>query len=196
MSVSIRDNVTITVEASATADYYPPEPASFIVDVNKKTPTLSVTNSNVNLTYGTNGNNGYTYNGDGAGTREHNGNPSLNCSDSVDRYTVSSTNGNGMLNYPVGMITADEIVMAGAGGSTTTANNTYYLYTGGEYWSMSPSFYDSTNKEAHVFLLDQTYMANNYTVGYSYGIRPMVSLKSGTIVSGGSGLKTDPYRIS
>ena len=39
--------------------------------------------------------------------------PSLVCANTNDKFTVSSTNGNGKLTYPVGLITLDEVVLAG-----------------------------------------------------------------------------------
>ena len=47
-----------------------------------------------------------------------NPNPSLVCLNQNDKFTMSSQNGNGKLTYPVGLITLDEVVLAGF--------NTYY----------------------------------------------------------------------
>ena len=121
------------------------------------------------------------------------GTPSLTCRDQVDKYTVSSANGNGMLDYPVGLITSDEISLAGGTLSVGNVNDPYYLNTGQKYWTMSPSFVGINVTYNHN--MDENGKAiNNYT-SYSGGLRPMVSLKSGTEVNSGSGLKTDPYVI-
>lgn len=58
--------------------------------------------------------------------------PSLSCSREVDRFTVSEENGNGDLDYPVGLLTADEIMLAG--GNYETSNSSYYLCTGLSWW--------------------------------------------------------------
>ena len=63
-------------------------------------------------------------------------NPSTKCLRPLDAYTVESSNGNGLLDYPVGLITIDEMAMAG--GKLGTANANLYLTTGAHYWSLSP----------------------------------------------------------
>ena len=52
--------------------------------------------------------------------------PSLACVNDNDKFTVSSDNGNGALKYPVALLTADEIVYAGA--VDHTVNTSYYLH--------------------------------------------------------------------
>ena len=54
--------------------------------------------------------------------------PSLKCTQNNDKFTISSSLGNGNLTYPVGLITADEA--AYAGGKSGTSNSLYYLYSG------------------------------------------------------------------
>ena len=50
---------------------------------------------------------------------------SLVCPRQLDKFSVSTNNGNGALTYPVGMITAEEI--AYAGGVIWQTNTSYYL---------------------------------------------------------------------
>ena len=77
--------------------------------------------------------------------------PSLQCANKErDLFTVSSASlGNKKLMYPVGIITSDETVFAGDIGGTN--NNTYYLYTKQNYWTMSPHGYDN-NSNASILL--------------------------------------------
>ena len=76
--------------------------------------------------------------------------PTLKCSQSNDYFTVSgSSKGNHELTYPVGLITADEVVLAGGFGGT--ANQSYYLYTNQYYWTMSASYFLATSIRAYVF---------------------------------------------
>jgi hypothetical protein len=65
--------------------------------------------------------------------------PSFTCSRNIDKFTTSTSNGNGKLDYPVGLLTADEIMLAGGKGGTS--NNNYYLYTGKSYWAGSPGYF-------------------------------------------------------
>ena len=62
--------------------------------------------------------------------------PSLTCSRDIDKFTVSTSNGNGALVYKVGLLTADEIMLSGA--RSGTSNDSYYLYTGNYWWAGSP----------------------------------------------------------
>ena len=66
--------------------------------------------------------------------------PNLKCPQQNDAFTVSdTTNGNGALTYPIGLITTDEAVLAGGWSSS---NSGYYLYSGSWYWASSPFGFD------------------------------------------------------
>ena len=117
--------------------------------------------------------------------------PSLMCSRDVDKFTVSTSNGNGSLIYPVGLLTADEALLAGEGIEGNKPNNSYYLYTGEGYWAGSPSsFFDNGHRGAYEMIL----LFGNY-VNTSFGVRPCVSLALGTEMTG-SGTVDDPYVVS
>jgi hypothetical protein len=117
--------------------------------------------------------------------------PSLACTNANDRFTVSSDNGNGELDYPVALLTADEVAYAGA--VYQTSNSTYYLYTGEYWWSLSPyTFYSVV---AYVWSVRSDGLLE-YRVNSSRGVRPAVSLKPGTTYSSGNGSSTSPYVVS
>ena len=117
--------------------------------------------------------------------------PVLTCTNKNDRFTVSDTSrGNGALTYPVGLITADEVAMGG--GVFNTSNSSYYLYTGNYYWTMSPyRFYGSYADEFNVHSIG--YIDNRY-VNNSFGVRPVLSLKSDISVTG-TGTQNDPFLV-
>lgn len=119
--------------------------------------------------------------------------PKLNCSNRADSFTKNSANGNGKLTYPVGLITADEVMLAG--GKYTTNNSSYYLYTYEVYWTMTPVDYTSTHTEIAMVSVGGrlSYTWGNYS---DYGVRPSVSLKLGTIISDGDGTSENPYIVS
>jgi len=50
--------------------------------------------------------------------------PQLTCSTDSDKFTTNTNNGNSALTYPVGLITADEVAMAG--GVYDSNNRSYY----------------------------------------------------------------------
>ena len=120
--------------------------------------------------------------------------PSLTCSRALDKFTVSSSKGNGALTYPVGLITADEVMYAGGKGNTD--NSTYYLYTNQTFCALSPGYFNyfsaieiNVNPTGSFY---SNYSANNP----SFGLRPVVSLNSSSAgVSGGDGTSTNPYVI-
>ena len=120
--------------------------------------------------------------------------PQFSCPQSNDLYTTDSSNkGNKALDYPIGLITADEV--AYAGGVAEVSNSNYYLYTGGAYWTMSPHSFYSSAGEWIVYLEGQLLGGLNVNVS-SVGIRPSVNLKSGIEITGGDGTSSNPYVIT
>ena len=117
--------------------------------------------------------------------------PSLTCNTN-DAFTVSASNGNGKLTYPVGLLTADEIRLAG--GKLAASNSTYYLYTNQYWWSGSPR--DLYYSVASEFFVNSSGYLNSSNVNYAGGVRPAVSLKPGAkFSSGGDGTSTNPYVV-
>ena len=116
--------------------------------------------------------------------------PQLKCPTESDKFTSrKSSIGNKALTYPVGLITADEVAMAG--GKFGTSNSTYYLYTNQYYWSGSPTHFDRVYGVAVEFAVDYY---GDLGLG-SAGARPVVSLSSKAKLSG-SGTYNDVYRVN
>ena len=116
--------------------------------------------------------------------------PSLKCTQNNDKFTISSSLGNGNLTYPVGLITADEA--AYAGGKSGTSNSLYYLYSGQSYWTISPNYFNIVN--SYVWYVNSTGRLNSYNVNYSSALRPVISLKS-DITFSGDGSMNSPFEI-
>ena len=118
--------------------------------------------------------------------------PTFECTNDSDLYTTSeSTNGNKALQYPIGLISLDEVWYAGG---NTSSNNSYYLYTGQVYWTMSPLYFGDS---ANVFIVNTIGDFNNEaSVNSSYGVRPVINLKPDVTISSGTGTETDPYIIN
>ena len=116
----------------------------------------------------------------------------LTCSQKNDAFTVSdTTNGNGALTYPVGLLSTDEIALAGG---WNAANSGYYLYSGQVWWASSPiDFGGSGAGVRSVFSYGNANV--NHRVDYSFGVRPVFNLKAEVLLQG-SGTAEDPYRIS
>ena len=114
----------------------------------------------------------------------------LSCPSLADSFTVSSENGNGKLTYPVALLTADEITLAGSGYFGYSTNS--YLNTGVYQWSLSPYYFYNTY--ADEFVVDSNGL-NSINVSNTYGVRPSVSLAPGILVSRGTGTSENPYEL-
>ena len=146
-------------------------------------------------------NSSYDY---GASTRNvTNKNPSFKCPNlSNDGFTLkasgatsivkASGSGNNVLNYPIGLITIDEAAFAG--GSQGYMNQKYYLYTGSNYWTMSPYDFNSYNASARALII--TANGGSYAYGGNQGIRPVINLKPDVLYINGIGTESDPYIIT
>jgi len=128
------------------------------------------------------------------GPNYQNPKPQFTCEQENDKFTVSVKNGgNGKLTYPVGLITADEIVTAGSG-KAGTANSSYYLYKGNWYWSFSPVY--MYIKSANMFYV---YIDGNLSYPNMDGgaVAPVINLKSEYLNQlQGDGTLQNPYFLN
>ena len=126
------------------------------------------------------------------------GNPSLKCANELDKFSVSEKNGNGELNYSVGLITADESEMAGGRNAySTNINTSYYLYNGQSYWTNTPMVFHNLNSTSFYARSVSIYSSGAESmmpVGSKYGVRPVVSLSSEAKLSG-DGTWNNPYVV-
>lgn len=154
---------------------------------------------------------GKTLTGNGAGTNESayagfnrtyvDHAPTLKCKNKNDRFTISSTLGNGALTNPIALITSDEVVMGGGAGfdpatMTYITNDNYYLYPKNGnylYWTMTPFSY--AGGSASVGYVRFGGSVSSSRVNINYAVRPVVSLKSDAI-SGGVGTVNNPFYVN
>lgn len=117
--------------------------------------------------------------------------PSFECTNNSDLYTTTgSEDGNKALQYPIGLISTDEV--AYAGGVYNTSNSSYYLCIRNAYWTMSPS---SHSGSAGVFCVGSNGRLGWYGVRSAVGVRPVINLRGDLFVTG-TGTSTDPYEVS
>ena len=112
--------------------------------------------------------------------------PSLKCNGELSK-----------INSKVGLITADELALAGyayAQNNTTTYLQENATEEDTYWWSLSPDFFGGSF--AFVWLVNggYGYFGLNY-VSNAYGVRPSISLKSTTNITG-EGTSSTPYIIS
>ena len=159
---------------------------------NDRSISTYTTSSNTKLGYGTNSTYYRWAYGPWNGTNYGNMKMILTCPQKNDAFTVSdTTNGNGALTYPVGLLSTDEIVLAGG---WSASNSGYYLYSGQYWWASSPDgFYGGHAGVRRVYSNGNAVTARS--VDGILGVRPVFNLKA-EVLAQGSGTATDPYRIS
>lgn len=117
--------------------------------------------------------------------------PNYNCPYEYS-YTVSKSNGNGLLKYPVAIINADDLTLAGGKLKTITPElqvNVPYIFINVSYWSMSPY---APNK---LMYPNTKNSINDNLITYQAGVRPYLSIKNDAYINSGDGTRDNPYII-
>ena len=118
---------------------------------------------------------------------------SLKCSQNNDKFKMS--NESAKLDYPVGLILADEVALAG--GIVFLPNSNYYLYNGKAYWTLSPSGFFSDYSSARVWdVMPSGSLTPWYSVTYSFGVRPVINLRADATVTKGDGSSLNPFVVA
>jgi len=129
---------------------------------------------------------------------QNNKNPSLKCSRDNDKFKVS--NESAKLNYPVGLILADEVALAGGRtyyNGDYSPNSNYYLYNGKNFSTFTPAHFDSNRMEARVLTVMSIGGINTwYGVTALAGIRPVINIKKDVTISKGDGSSLNPFVLS
>ena len=111
----------------------------------------------------------------------------------VDKFTVSTANGNGKSRHKVGLITFDEVQLVGFSWGKTGNS---YLDTGSSsayWWLLSPAVGNDNGVTSNGVIFSFLFAMPTNT---SYGVRPMISLKHSIGVSDGKGTASEPYVIN
>ena len=157
------------------------------------------------------------YTGNGTGTTKTmygsyyrnviNKNPSLKCINNVGGGIPAN---NDQYITPVGMITMDEVVLAGGGSSVSLENldvaldnnvgRNHWLRTGSNYWTMSPNIFSSSSVASVAFVYSDGTLnyssMGSLSVLNSYDFRPVIALKSSTLFVSGNGTISSPYVVN
>ena len=135
------------------------------------------------------------WNGDGA-----NANPTYNCANKKDAF--SGSNSEAKLTYPIGLMTADEINIAG-GLIFNNAPTYYYLNSAGGsitgtyyWWSLSPMGWSGDDSRVWRVVGSDSPGGLGYgNVNDSGGVRPAISLKGNLVWKSGNGSSASPYEV-
>ena len=123
--------------------------------------------------YGTNG-----YNKLNTGYYDiNNGFVSFSCPNENDRFSLNHN-----LNYPVGLITADEVLFSGEDS---------YLYND-SYWTMTPAYFDGS--DAYNYVVNKNKLVTS-KVTNDFGIKPVISLDKNILLESGDGSIESPYIV-
>ena len=129
---------------------------------------------------------------------------SLKCTNIADRYSLANKN----LSFPVGLLTATDVILAGGyltdtddeyqGGAIGTnlvniTNESYFLYTGSGYWTMSPYSTNTTNNENAAVYVDTFGTLRGDHVTNTHAVIPVISLLPTTRIASGDGTENNPY---
>ena len=148
------------------------------------------------------GNNNYTY-----GTGLSLICPKDNDGGKLSKFTVEDTvNGNGNLDYKIGLLTLDEMVLAGLVPYQVFLNNNYdensvtsYLRgnaTSGYYWTISPAIFKDNAAAVWFSFKDGALITDVGDDTLFNALRPAIALKSDTTISGGNGTASSPFVIN
>ena len=118
--------------------------------------------------------------------------PKLTCDGKNDAFTVDKANGNGNLDYPIGMLTADEAVLAGAIEGKVT--NTYLKMVASKNQFFMTPYYISDDHIRMFALSTSGELSSSYASNTS-AIRPAIALNSNALVIAGDGSTSKPYQI-
>lgn len=128
--------------------------------------------------------------------------PSLYLSEEGYRYTVSaSQKGNKELTYPIGMLTGDELMMAGAKYSDEMDyNQSFYIWRNNNYLlTMTPLSGAGSRPGFYPKMVELDPAGEIYTSTYIFenqkDIVPVINLRGDLSVTG-TGTSTDPYEVS
>ena len=133
--------------------------------------------------------------------------PNLICENENDLYTISSSNqGNKALQYPIGLITADEIILSGSSGgvfeenySQQKINSNGYLTMGSSFWTMTPAGgYNPFGYIRWYSMVFYVNFSNNFGAAHTtntLGLRSVINIKSDVTITV-NGTKDNPYTIS
>jgi len=124
-----------------------------------------------------------------------------NGADIADKFTASTSTGNGKLTNPAALMTADELSFAGAIYSRSAT--AYYVYNAAGtsvikrpyWWTMSPYYYNTVSGAGMFFIDGSNGTIALNIVGKEYAVRPVLSLKSCVKWKSGDGTSDNPYKV-
>ena len=126
----------------------------------------------------------------------------LFCTNKNDSFTVSDKiHGNGDLSYAIGLISKDELLLAGGWGERELENiKKLYFYTGIAYWTISPHWVGSIGNATGDYVAMGSLSKDSDTnmsisILEKLGVKPVINLKHNALKLG-DGTITNADRVS
>ena len=105
----------------------------------------------------------------------------LKCENITDRFSVN--NNQAKLKYKVGLISIPEYNILGS----------YTLHSNQDYWTISPYYFVASSSDMRIITSTGTIaLADGIN---KYGVKPVISLRPGTLYTSGDGSMANPYII-
>ena len=131
-------------------------------------------------------------------TKGEKANPSYNCTDIRDAFSVDNTSAK--LDFPIALMTADEIAYAG-GVAYKNMNTPYAWFISNSvgtqvssYLLLTPGIWHESSWLIWNWISNFAYLNSGY-VDSASAVRPAISLKSCNLISGGDGSANNPYIV-
>ena len=105
------------------------------------------------------------------------------CNSIEDSFGYQNVKSNMKLISPVGLISVDEILFSGENS---------YLFDLGDYWTITPAYFNGSDAYNYVV---KSKKINTSKVNNNLGIKPVISLDKGIILTGGDGSLENPYIV-
>jgi hypothetical protein len=118
-------------------------------------------------------------------------NNNLSCASVTNQFAVGNTSAK--LIYPVSLASHEELYTL-----TNNNNSTYYSVlkkTGDWWWGLSPNFFGTIDARVRYVGTDGHVGSNSYVYNTGGGVRLVVSLATGAVITEGDGSETSPFVI-
>ena len=114
---------------------------------------------------------------------------SYECYNINDRLTVNSEYGSKVLNYPLAVITRNELISSGL----DVFKENSFLNFNDSYWTLTPAYYNGN--DAYNFIVNNSEI-KEVKVSSEIGVRPVITLNKNVKVTSGDGSVEYPYLLS
>ena len=115
----------------------------------------------------------------------------LKCSQASDKFSTTTSRGNGDLTYPIALITADEVALAG--GKINLKNENFYLQSNYDFYTITPFDFEANSIYSFVYRLNYQGVLEYSNVTNGGGLRPVINIRSDVLIFQGDGTVENPF---